>query len=280
MSGIKIIQIGMDEALEIQKKSDDEKYDAFVDKFKPKLTTDDCYTPTIVFDAIKDWVCNRYGVDPDKTLRPFRPGGDYEHDSYPIGWTVLDNPPFSILSQIVDFYMDRDIPFFLYAPSLTTLSKKRDKLTHICTATNITYENGAEVNTSFLTNLDGKYEVMSAPDLQKIVAEADKRSIKEKKQAKQLPKYSYPDHILTAAMVNYLSVHGIDFNLPFGESVQIRAMDAQRKVGKSIFGAGFLLSEKAAAEKAAAEKAAAEKAAAEKWKLSDREWAIVRSLGK
>ena len=270
MSGIKIIQIGMDEALEIQKKSDDEKYDAFVDKFKPKLTTDDCYTPTIVFDAIKDWVCNRYGVDPDKTLRPFRPGGDYEHDSYPIGWTVLDNPPFSILSQIVDFYLDRDIPFFLYAPSLTTLNKKRDKLTHICTSTKITYENGAEVNTSFLTNLDGKYEVMSAPDLQKIVAEANKRSIKEKKQAKQLPKYSYPDHILTAAMVNYLSVHGIDFNLPFGESVQIRVMDAQRKVGKTIFGGGFLLSEKAAAEKAAAEK----------WELSDREWAIVRSLGK
>ena len=39
MSGIKIIQIGMDEALEIQKKSDDEKYDAFVDKFKPKITS-------------------------------------------------------------------------------------------------------------------------------------------------------------------------------------------------------------------------------------------------
>lgn len=39
--------------------------------------------------------------------------------------------------------------------------------------------------------------------------------------------------------------------------------------GKSIFGNGFLLSEKAAAEKAAAER----------WQLSERKWAIVRSLG-
>ena len=65
----------------------------------------------------------------------------------------------------------------------------------------------------------------------------------------------------------------------------IRALDAQRDHGKTIYGAAFLLSEKAAAEKAAAEKAAAEKAAAEKreqfvWALSDREKEIVAALGK
>ena len=59
----------------------------------------------------------------------------------------------------------------------------------------------------------------------------------------------------------------------------ISALDAQRERGKTVFGGGLLLSEKAAAEKAAAEKAAAEKAAAEKWKLSERELEIVRSLG-
>ena len=64
----------------------------------------------------------------------------------------------------------------------------------------------------------------------------------------------------------------------------IHELDAQRAVGKSIFGGGLLLSEKAAAEKAAAEKAAAEKAAAEKaaaekWTLSEMELAIVRTLG-
>ena len=47
---------------------------------------------------------------------------------------------------------------------------------------------------------------------------------------------------------------------------------------KAIYGGGFLISEKAAAEKAAAEKAAAEKAAAHKFKLSEREREIVKSL--
>ena len=63
-----------------------------------------------------------------------------------------------------------------------------------------------------------------------------------------------------------------------------RALDAQAEQKKAVYGACFLLSEKAAAEKAAAEKAAAEKAAAEKraqfvWELSDREKALVKSLG-
>ncbi len=33
-----------------------ESYEEFVGKFKPKLTTDDCYTPAPVYDAILDWV--------------------------------------------------------------------------------------------------------------------------------------------------------------------------------------------------------------------------------
>lgn len=30
------------------------EYDAFVEKFKPKKTTDDCYTPANVYDAVAD----------------------------------------------------------------------------------------------------------------------------------------------------------------------------------------------------------------------------------
>ena len=32
-------------------------YGAFVEKFKPKKTTDDCYTPPEVYETIKDWAC-------------------------------------------------------------------------------------------------------------------------------------------------------------------------------------------------------------------------------
>lgn len=31
------------------------EYEAFVDKFKPKLTTDDCYTPPEVYEVVKNW---------------------------------------------------------------------------------------------------------------------------------------------------------------------------------------------------------------------------------
>ena len=35
-------------------------YAGFVEKFKPKKTTDDCYTPPMVYEAVKDWACRRY----------------------------------------------------------------------------------------------------------------------------------------------------------------------------------------------------------------------------
>lgn len=31
-------------------------YDGFVEKFKPNKTTDDCYTPPAVYDAILGWI--------------------------------------------------------------------------------------------------------------------------------------------------------------------------------------------------------------------------------
>jgi hypothetical protein len=93
-----------------------ETYEEFTEKFKPKKTTDDCYTPPSIYAVIRDWACKEYGIDPAKIVRPFYPGGDYEHYDYPEGAVVLDNPPFSILSKICTFYLDRGIPFFLFAP--------------------------------------------------------------------------------------------------------------------------------------------------------------------
>lgn len=33
-------------------------YGEFVNKFKPKLTTDDCYTPPKIYAVVLDWVKN------------------------------------------------------------------------------------------------------------------------------------------------------------------------------------------------------------------------------
>ena len=68
-------------------------YGAFVDKFKPKKTTDDCYTPPEVYETIKDWACREFGIDPSKVVRPFYPGDDYESFDYSDGKVVVDNPP-------------------------------------------------------------------------------------------------------------------------------------------------------------------------------------------
>ena len=102
---------------------------------------------------------------------------------------------------------------------------------------------------------------------------------------RELPKYTYPDHVLTAAMLQKYAHYGIELAVKRKDCTQIAKLDSQCQMGKAIFGGGLLLSEKAAAEKAAAEKAAAEKAAAEKaaahiWELSERERQIVASLGK
>ena len=87
---------------------------------------------------IRDWACKEYGIDPAKIVRPFYPGGDYEHYDYPEGAVVLDNPPFSILTKICTFYLDRKIPFFLFAPSLTCFAGTKifDRMCHSLTTGN------------------------------------------------------------------------------------------------------------------------------------------------
>ena len=139
-------------------------YEGFVEKFKPKKTTDDCYTPPAVYEAVKAWACRRYGIDPACTVRPFWPGGDYEHFDYPAGAVVLDNPPFSCLAKIVQFYQARQIPFFLFAPGLTALGLTRHGAGVVYADSRITYHNGAQVNTAFVTSY-GDNAVEITPDL-------------------------------------------------------------------------------------------------------------------
>lgn len=55
-------------------------------------------------------------------LRPFYPGGDYEHAEYPEDGVVIDNPPFSMFTKICKFYSERRIPFFIFGPGLTIFS--------------------------------------------------------------------------------------------------------------------------------------------------------------
>ena len=255
---------------------EDEEYQEFLEKFKLKKTTDDCYTPEPVYDAVARYVEETYGVSRANFVRPFYPGGDYQAEKYPKGSVVVDNPPFSIMAEILRFYHDHGVRFFLFAPTLTLFSSSSGDL---CTALPcgcpVIYENGANVNTSFLTNLEPEHiRFRSAPKLYAMVKEGVEEFTREIR--KQLPKYSYPPHVITSKWVSALSRLGIDFVVPVDESEGISVLDSQRAHGKAIYGKGYIVSDAVKAER---EKAEREKETTLlSWDLSDRELAIVERL--
>ena len=255
---------------------EDEEYQEFLEKFKLAKTTDDCYTPELVYDAMADWVAKEYGVRRADFVRPFYPGGDYKREKYKKNDIVVDNPPFSILSQILKFYNERGVRFFLFAPTLTLFSSSSSSSssTAIPCGVAVTYANGANVNTSFLTNMESRaVRLRSAPTLYKVVKAANDRNLRMMK--KVLPKYSYDRHIITAPWVAALSRLGIDFSVPVAESEPISRLDMQVESKKGIYGNGYIVSDRVYSER---EKAEREKA--ERWELSDRERAIVERLNK
>ena len=252
-------------------------YEEFVDKFKPKKTTDDCYTPGAIYEAVKDWAIKEMDWGDRTIVRPFWPGGDFENFDYPADCVVIDNPPFSIMSKIVRFYEERNIDYFLFAPHLTCFSI-RAAHSHICVGVSVTYDNGARVSTSFVASKGPL--IRSAPDLYRILAEANAANIKAEKKPPK-PVYTYPDNVLTSSAVALFSKYGIEYREDIG--VFVPAMDVQREVGKSIFGYGYIVPEEAARKAHEAVRKAqeaarkAQKERAQCWELSMRELAALKA---
>lgn len=252
--------------------SDNPEYDAFVEKFKPKKTTDDCYTPPEVYEAVADFVATEYNLDRKNFVRPFWPGSDYQRYEYKPGDIVVDNPPFSIITSIVSWYQQKGIKFFLFAPALTLFNSIRhDGVCAVVSASAVVYENGARVRTDFLTNLDAA-KVRTAPALTRALEDVEKA-----RQAKnKLPVYHYPVECLTWSKVALLARCYNDFKLEPKECKVIRALDDQRKHKKGIFGSGLLIGE--AAQERYKTAMNTYKRETYVWQLSDREKEIVKAL--
>ena len=258
-------------------------YGGFVDKFKYKKTTDDCYTPPIVYDAIADWVAAEYNVSRADFVRPFYPGYDYQAFDY-TGKIVVDNPPFSALGKIVSYYDVVGVKFFLFAPLLTSMKHSLKNCCFICTDCAITYENGAKVNTAFLTNLEPhEIAIKTSPELSGIVDDANARARKERKPP-ELPKYKYPPEVVSIALVSTFARHGIPVTIRRDELQPIGALESQKRQGKAIFGGGFLTSHTKGAELEEARRQAeearrqAEEARRQVWELSPQELEIIKEL--
>lgn len=213
-----------------------EDYDAFLAKFEAKKTTDDCYTPRGVYEAVANYVFTAYDL-PDDTpiVRPFYPGGDYEHADYPEGCVVIDNPPFSIFSKIVDFYVANNIKFFIFCPALTAWQTiaRRPGVTLVNTFVDVKYANGAIVRTSFATNLSPEYALYSAPELRRAL-----HSLKERHPVKVIER---PDYTLGVKELRHLCK--VQHALP-REQMSVKVSKAIRD---AAFGGVVLLSEQARA---------------------------------
>ena len=304
-----------DEAIERKKKEfeekmakgeigeDDPEYQEFLKKFEPEIkkTTDDCYTPEVVYEAVADWVANEYGLSRANFVRPFYPGGDYQKERYKKSDIVVDNPPFSIMAEILYFYNKNGIRYFLFGPHLTLFSSTNSRCTCLPIGVSVTYANGANICTSFLTNLEDKnIRFRSEPRLYEAVRKANdinrKRVIKEN--GKMHAKYIYDDHIVSTPFLAQCSRLGFDFVATVDETEAIDQLDSQKAEKKAIFGKGYLISERLLAERnrfeeeryerevAFQKKMEAEKVEKDKearaeatvWELSDRERAIIAQL--
>lgn len=261
------------------------EYKAFIEKFKPKLTTDDCYTPPAVFDAVEKWVRKTYKIpDTVKTLRPFKPGGDYQREDYSGDVVVIDNPPFSILTEILRWYLDRNVRFFLFAQAVTNFNALQGdkRLTRVIAFADITYENGAHVSTGFITNMEPGVAIRTSAELHDAVEAAS-----DKKTA-DLGKYRRPRNVKVASDFAKANRAGCENVFTFDQVCLVKNIDAMRAKGKALYGAGCIVSD-AVADKLDRDAAEAERRRAARMgeqpgglclELSAREKAIVAELNK
>lgn len=169
-------------------------YAGFTAKFEPKRTTDDCYTPPAVFEAVRRYVDEHIiKLDGLEVLRPFKPGGDYLAENYGENTVVIDNPPFSLYSRIVRNYCAMGVRFFLFAPALTLFVPKCSAQ-YVITRSVITYANGAKILTAFVTNLlPAGVNVRLSGILSQMLAEAQRKPQRKLKTEKPRGLYSSAD---------------------------------------------------------------------------------------
>lgn len=206
-------------------------YDGFCEKFKPKKTTDDCYTPPAVYEAVLEYVNRNVApLEGREVVRPFWPGGDYERHEYPPGCIVIDNPPFSISSQIVRFYIRHGIDFFLFCDGLTCMRRSNvpQVAFHIVNK-GVTFENGAQVYIAFVTNVRPNGErIVLAGELEAALRVACKQPNKEKK------KLVYPPNVVSGALLKKFVSLGRNFSILETQCSPIASHEAP-------FGGGFMV---------------------------------------
>lgn len=228
-------------------------YESFIKRFteNPK-TTDECWTPNDVYEAVLTYVRSIHDMTDKVVLRPFFPNGDYENADYPSNGVVIDNPPFSIFLKVIKFYTDRDIPFFLFGPGLT-IGNACKYCTAVIIGEQMVFTNGAKIRVNFATNLLGDTLIATSAKLTKLLSECPS----QQGSSRSLPKHIYPQNLLSISDFQTIAGGDDDFCLRRDEVYL-----TTKVAGRVLFGCHFITSTAQAKKAAQAKEAAQAKKAA------------------
>lgn len=230
-----------------------EQYEEWLNKFSETLkTSDDTFTPANVYKTVYEWADKHYHISGRPIERPFYPGGDYRNYKYRKNCVVVDNPPFSILTKIIDFYIENKIDFFIWCPHLTSLQYIVKGVTLVIADAPVIYSNGARIATGWLTNLDEENAVVCSNELRLTLEQCN---IDNKKQfdcgkSNHLTNYSYPPELLRVGVLNQLGKR-CEYAIPRDQvylKEVVRTTDAQKEYNRvnkkkqSVYGGGFWIS--------------------------------------
>lgn len=216
-------------------------------------TADECYTPPAVYDAVLDYTVERYNLRGKHVVRPFLPGGDFKKYVYGKNDVVIDNPPFSITTKIVKWYIANNIPFFLFINGLYGVSLSRGlhgKATVIVTNANVSFYNkGIEkrIKLGFVTNMEPNNIVIrgDATLTNKLNGLVNKKSFK---------RFRYPDNFLKNSDILSALQRNVELKLTtdnclFEDNLDYHKAQTRDKAQRlSVFGGGYLVNDQLYAE--------------------------------
>ena len=239
--------------VEIISNKSEEMYKYCVTNGRNINSTDECYTPPAVYDTVLDYAVERYQLQGKHIVRPFIPGGDYQKYAYDENDVVVDNPPFSMTTKITKWYIDHNIPFFLFVNGLYGVSLSRGlhgKATVIVTNAQVSFYNkGSEkrIRLGFVTNMEPKNIIIrgDATLTNKLNGLVDKKSFK---------RFHYPDNFLKnndilAALQRNVELKLTTDNCLFEDNLDYhKAQMHATSQRMDVFGGGYLVNDKLYAE--------------------------------
>lgn len=212
-------------------------------------TGDECYTPPAVYDTVLEYAVERYHLQGKHIVRPFVPSGNYQQYVYDQNDVVIDNPPFSMTTKITKWYVNHNIPFFLFVNGLYGVSLSRGlhgKATVIVTNANVSFYNeGNEkrIKLGFVTNLEPKNIIIrgDATLTNRLNGLITKKSFK---------RFRYPDNFLKnndilAALQRNVELKLTTDNCRFEDNLDYHKAQMHAKQQRfETFGGGYLVNDK------------------------------------